>query len=150
VRLCLAGEPIWKSFCLQWQRAVNRDNTVSFENLHLQIDAARWRATLAGCTVTVHQYLDGTLSLHCGPHCVGRYDSRGLPHRDPSFYGAKQRKGNCPLPLQPHPQKQPHSRCEATTLNPIPDISLATKSGHFNLLTTIFFIWCIKKRGRFP
>ena len=37
---------------------------------------------------------------------------------------------------EPHPQKQPHSRCEATTLNPIPDISLATKSGHFNLLTT--------------
>jgi hypothetical protein len=25
---------------------------------------------------------------------------------------------------------------EAATLNPIPDISLATKSGHFNLLTT--------------
>ena len=63
---------------------MNRDNTVSFENLHLQIDAARWRATLAGCTVTVHQYLDGTLSLHYGPHCVGRYDSHGLPHRDPN------------------------------------------------------------------
>jgi transposase len=25
----------------------------------------------------------------------------------PSFYKAEQRKGNCPLPLQPHPQKQP-------------------------------------------
>src|SRR6202521_1984663 len=32
-------------FCLQWQRTVNRDNTVSFENLHLQIEPVRWRAT---------------------------------------------------------------------------------------------------------
>ena len=29
-------------FCLQWQRTVNRDNTVSFENLHLQIEPVRW------------------------------------------------------------------------------------------------------------
>src|ERR1700721_3709772 len=42
-------------FCLQWQRTVNRDNTVSFENLHLQIERVRWRATLAGCQVVVHQ-----------------------------------------------------------------------------------------------
>ena len=33
-------------FCLQWQRAVNRDNTVSFENLHLQIEPVRWRSFL--------------------------------------------------------------------------------------------------------
>jgi hypothetical protein len=36
---------------------VNRDNTVCFENLHLQIEPVRWRATLAGCTVTVDQHL---------------------------------------------------------------------------------------------
>jgi hypothetical protein len=33
----------------------------------------RWRATLAGCQVVVHQHLDGTLSLTHGPHCLGRY-----------------------------------------------------------------------------
>ncbi len=33
-------------FCLQWQRAVNRDNTVSFENLHLQIEPVGWRSFL--------------------------------------------------------------------------------------------------------
>ena len=38
-------------FSLQWQRTVNRDNTVSFENLHLQIEAVPWRGTLADCTV---------------------------------------------------------------------------------------------------
>jgi hypothetical protein len=35
--------------------------------------------TLAGCTVTVHQHLDRTLSLSNGPHCLGRYDERGGP-----------------------------------------------------------------------
>src|SRR6201997_5937366 len=41
---------------------------------------------------------------------------------------------NCPLPLQPHPQNQPNPNGEGTTLKP--DISLATKNGHFNLLPT--------------
>ena len=50
-------------FSLQFERTVNRDNTVSFQNLSLQIQPVRWRATLAGCTVTLHQHLDGTLSL---------------------------------------------------------------------------------------
>src|SRR5215831_16321546 len=37
-------------FALQFQRTVNRDNTVSVQNLRLQIEPVRWRATLAGCT----------------------------------------------------------------------------------------------------
>ena len=34
-------------FALQFERTVNRDNTVSFQNLHLQMEAVRWRASLA-------------------------------------------------------------------------------------------------------
>jgi transposase len=64
-------------FSLQFERAVNRDNTVSFQNLSLQIERVRWRATLAGCQVMVHQHLDGTLSLTHGPHCLGRYTAQG-------------------------------------------------------------------------
>jgi transposase len=64
-------------FALQFERTVNRDNTVSFQNLHLQIEAVRWRASLAGCTVTVHQHLDGTMSLTHGPHRLGRYSTLG-------------------------------------------------------------------------
>src|SRR6266702_1440819 len=64
-------------FSLQFERAVNRDNTVSFQNLSRQIEAVRWRATLAGCQVTVHQHLDGTLSLTHGPHLLGRYTAEG-------------------------------------------------------------------------
>ena len=66
-------------FSLQFERTVNRDNTVSFQNLTLQIEPVRWRGTLAGCTVTAHQHLDGTLSLSYGPHSLGRYDERGSP-----------------------------------------------------------------------
>src|SRR5580693_5955699 len=69
-------------FSLQFERTVNQDNTVSFQNLTLQIQPVRWRATLAGCTVAVHQHLDGTLSLRYGPHGVGRYNAEGLPGRD--------------------------------------------------------------------
>jgi transposase len=64
-------------FSLHFERTVNRDNTVSFQNLRLQIEPVRWRGTLAGCAVTVHQHLDGTLSLSYGPHALGRYDQQG-------------------------------------------------------------------------
>ena len=64
-------------FSLQFERTVNRDNTVTFQNLSLQIERVRWRATLAGCQVVVHQHLDGNLSLTHGPHCLGRYTAQG-------------------------------------------------------------------------
>jgi transposase len=65
-------------FSLQFERTVNRDNTVSFQNLSLQIEPVRWRATLTGCMVTVHQHLDGALSLTHGPHRLGRYTAQGV------------------------------------------------------------------------
>jgi transposase len=64
-------------FSLQFERAVNRDNTVSFQHLSLQIEPVRWRATLAGCTVRVHQHLDGTLTVTHGPQRLGRYNAEG-------------------------------------------------------------------------
>jgi transposase len=69
-------------FTLQFERTVNRDNTVSFQNLRLQLEAVRWRGTLAGCSVTVHQHLDGTISLTHGPHRLGRYSPLGEPRSD--------------------------------------------------------------------
>jgi transposase len=64
-------------FSLQFERTVNRDNTVSFQNLSLQLERVGWRGTLAGCQVTVHQHLDGTVSITHGPHCLGRYTAQG-------------------------------------------------------------------------
>ena len=54
-----------------------KDNTVAIGNRHWQIDKTRFRHTLAGCTVTVHEQLDATISIRYGPHVVGHYDPKG-------------------------------------------------------------------------
>jgi transposase len=94
-------------FSLQFERSVNRDNTVSFQNLSLQIERVRWRATLAGCQVVVHQHLNGTLSLTHGPHCLGRYDADGRPLPGKASTAPSRGRGNCPLPLHPIPKTNP-------------------------------------------
>jgi transposase len=66
-------------FCLQHERVVARDNTVSFARLTLQIERQRWRSTLSGCRVRVYEHLDGTLSLGFGAHEVGHYSADGTP-----------------------------------------------------------------------
>ena len=71
-------------FALQYPRTVNRDNTVSIQKLQLQIEPVRWRATLAGSMVTVHQHLDGTFSLTHGPHRLGHYSAEAVPLAKPA------------------------------------------------------------------
>jgi transposase len=95
-------------FSLQFQRSVNRDNTVSFQNLSLQIERVRWRATLAGCQVIVHQHLNGTLSLTHGPHCLGRYDSAGTPLPAKASTETSGGGGGPPPPPPPPPPPKPH------------------------------------------
>src|SRR5258708_28596562 len=89
-------------FSVQSERTVNRDNTVSFQNLSLQLERVGWRATLAGCQVTVHRHLDGTLSLTHGPQGLGRYDAQGgalaKATTPPRKSGEKKRGGNCRKP----------------------------------------------------
>ncbi len=65
-------------FCLQHERVVAKDNTVSFARLSLQIERQQWRGTLAGCRVTVYEHLDATLSLGFGAHLLGRYTAEGV------------------------------------------------------------------------
>ena len=66
-------------FSSQWARTVNHDNTVTWQSITLQIERVSWRGTLAGCNVTVHQHLDGTLSISYGPHSLGRFTAAGEP-----------------------------------------------------------------------
>jgi transposase len=60
-------------FSIQTERVVAKDNTVSIGARWWQIEKCRWRYSLAGQTVTIHQHLDGTVSIRYGPHVVGRY-----------------------------------------------------------------------------
>ena len=64
-------------FTVQTERMVAKDNTIAIGDRFWQIDKSRFRSTLAGCTVTIHEHLDRTVSIRYGPHVVGRFDEAG-------------------------------------------------------------------------
>jgi hypothetical protein len=66
-------------FTVRTERVVAKDNTVAIGSRNCQIDKTRFRHTLAGSTVTIHEHLDGTVSIRYGPHVVGRFSSNGEP-----------------------------------------------------------------------
>src|SRR4051794_15925453 len=71
-------------FTVQMERIVAKDNTVAIGERVWQIEKSGFRSTLAGCTVTIHEHLDGRVSLRYGPHVVGRFDSQGRPLTKPN------------------------------------------------------------------
>jgi transposase len=74
-------------FTVQTERTVAKDNTFTLQNQIWQLDQTRWRHSLAGCTVTIHEHLDRTISVRYGPHVVGRYDGNGDPLPKPERRG---------------------------------------------------------------
>lgn len=62
--------------CLQEERTVNNDNTVTYGRVRLQIRSVAWKSTLARCQVRVCDHLDGRLSIRLGPRVLGWYDAR--------------------------------------------------------------------------
>lgn len=80
-------------FSVQHERTVNQDNTISVENRMFQLEKTRWRNTLAGQTVIVHEHLDGRVSIRYGPHTIAQYASDQLPSQAPK------RRGTPRLPI---------------------------------------------------
>ena len=64
-------------FTVQTERVVAKNNTMAIAARSWQIDRTRFRYTLAGCTVTIHEHLDGTISIRYGPHVIGRFEANG-------------------------------------------------------------------------
>jgi hypothetical protein len=64
-------------FTVQTERVVAKDNTVAIADRNWQLEKSRFRHSLAGCTVTIHEHLDGLVSIRFGPHVVGRYEADG-------------------------------------------------------------------------
>lgn len=60
-------------FTIQTERAVAKDNTVTIGDRHWQLEKSRFRSSLAGCTVTIHEHLNGDISIRYGPHVVGSF-----------------------------------------------------------------------------
>jgi transposase len=75
-RRCSRRDLDWV-FSIQTERVVSKDNTVAIGDRWWQIEKCRWRHSLAGQTVTIHQHLNGTVSIRFGPHTVGRYTQDG-------------------------------------------------------------------------
>ena len=91
-------------FTTQTERVVAKDNTVAIGERSWQIDKTHFRHTLAGCTVTIHEHLDQTLSIRYGPHVVGQFEANG------------ERCGKVQSPPKPRPSHFP----TATTATALP------------------------------
>jgi transposase len=74
-------------FSVQQERVVNQDNTVHLDNRVFQIEKTRWRNTLAGMTVEVHEHLDGSVTIHYGPHRIAEYAAGQIPPQAPKRRG---------------------------------------------------------------
>jgi transposase len=71
-------------FTVQTERVVAKDNTVAIADQHWQLEKSRFRSSLAGCTVTIHQHLDASVSIRYGPHVVGRFNADAQPTKPES------------------------------------------------------------------
>jgi hypothetical protein len=87
-------------FTLQTERVVGKDNTIAIADRNWQLEKSRFRSSLAGCTVTIHEHLDGAVSIRYGPHVVGRYSAAGQS-------------------LQVQPKRRPESRGKAGTVETV-------------------------------
>jgi len=66
-----------ETLCRQEERIVDRDNTVSFERLKLQIEPTPTRRHFVKATVKVKRYADNSIGIFYGPLCIGRYGADG-------------------------------------------------------------------------
>jgi transposase len=71
------GNDLDKIFSQQHDRVIDNDNTVRFDGRCFQIPQQTFRFSMARCRVLVCDHLDQTISIHYGPHQLGRYDAAG-------------------------------------------------------------------------
>ena len=63
--------------CERYERTVQHDNCVKFENQVLQIPKDEYRCNYIKAKVWVHCHLDGTIAIFHGPRRLANYDSKG-------------------------------------------------------------------------
>ena len=68
----------WRDIlCIQEDRVVGNDNTVSWRRLRLQLPPSRLRPHFVRATVRVREYPDKTVAVFLGPHRLADYDGTG-------------------------------------------------------------------------
>jgi transposase len=88
-------------FSVQSERVVARDNTIAFRDRIWQLEKTRWRYSLAGCTVTVHEHLDERISVRYGPHVVANWNPGGLAGKSKSRRGKDGAESSLEIPPTP-------------------------------------------------
>lgn len=66
-------------FSTQHERTVSNDNTITLANRVFQLGKTRWRNTLAGQIVIIHEHLDGRVSIRYGGNVIAQYQPDELP-----------------------------------------------------------------------
>jgi transposase len=122
-RRCGRSDLDW-IFTVQTERIVAKDNTVAIGDQVWQIEKSRFRSTLAGCTITIHEHLDGRVSLRYGPHVVGRFDSQGRPLNKTTSSERRGKDGG----METGENQKQVSTASHTSL----EISLKTRDSHFS------------------
>ena len=63
--------------CIEQERIVARDNTVTYDGRSLQLPESRARAHYVKARVKVREYPDGMLAVFHGPRLLARYNATG-------------------------------------------------------------------------
>src|ERR1700677_3439360 len=80
--VAITGVDLNEILCIQEERQVGNDNTVTFHRHRLQIPPSPLRPHFVKARVRVRQYHDGTHAIFHGPRCLARYDSAGVLNED--------------------------------------------------------------------
>jgi transposase len=75
--VAIPGFNLDEVLCIQEERQVDRDNTVVYRKLKLQIPPSPLRPHFVKARVKVRHYHDGSHAIFHGPRCLARYDSVG-------------------------------------------------------------------------
>lgn len=121
-------------FTIQTERVVDQDNTVKVGPRVWQLEKSRFRHSLAGTTVTIHEHLDGSVSIRLGPHVVGRYRAHGEPEGKATKRG--QGCGN-DGPAGAVDDRHRRAVADLQVLLTDADRSCVNKSGQIDILTTV-------------
>jgi transposase len=124
-------------FTVQTERVVAKDNTVAIAERRWQLDKTRFRHSLAGSTVVIHEHLDGTTSIRFGPHVVGRFEANGT-----AFGKTKECRGKGGSMEDGENQKQ----VSAVSHTPL-EISQEQRDSHFPPASTAVDSFKPKKRA---
>ena len=75
----VAADPalLAEALCVEEERVVARDNTVTYGRRTLQLPASKARAHYVKARVKVREYPDGTLAVFHGPRRIARYSAQG-------------------------------------------------------------------------